>query len=226
MIEFAAAILVFLAAHVLPATTGLRGYLILAFGRRAYLVVYSLVSLLTLAWVIVAALGAPYIELWPPGPLTAAVPLIVMLPACLFFAAAATRANPLSVAFVGGPTDPQRPGLLAITRHPILWAFLLWSAGHLVANGDLVALILFGAFAVFSLMGMGRLERRAKNRLSADDFSAAMAIARGPLLGKGGRLARAASRRTGLELVAGILLYGFLMHVHEAVIGVDPLAFF
>jgi len=47
--QFFLAIAVFLAAHVVPAATGLRGFLIARLGRRAYLVGYSLVSLACIA---------------------------------------------------------------------------------------------------------------------------------------------------------------------------------
>ncbi|HIC80377.1 MAG TPA: NnrU family protein [Kiloniellaceae bacterium] len=223
MIEFALAILVFLGAHVLPAATGLRGTLIERMGRRLYVAAYSLVSLATIAWVIVAAGKAPYIELWPPGAAAARITFLAMIPASLLLAGAVLRPNPLSVSFRGGMTDRHSPGLLALTRHPILWAFFFWAAGHLVANGDVVSVVLFGALAAFSLMGMRRLEKRARQRLSAEDLEAAMAVAGGPFAA---RLRRAASLRTGLELLAGLLLYGFFLHVHEAVIGVDPLAAF
>ncbi|MGF1631692.1 MAG: NnrU family protein [Kiloniellaceae bacterium] len=52
MTTFLLAIAVFIVAHVVPAATGLRAWLIGRFGRRAYLVGYSLVSLAALAWVI------------------------------------------------------------------------------------------------------------------------------------------------------------------------------
>ena len=220
MLEFFAAIFVFLAAHVLPAATGLRARLITWLGRGIYIALYSLVSLATIAWVIVAALGAPHIALWAPGPLTAAVPLVAMLPACLLFAGAALRPNPLSVSFAGGLGDPKAPGLLALTRHPILWAFFLWAASHLIANGDLVSLILFGSFALFSLLGMKRLEGRARTRLSQAEFDAATTVATGPLAARAGR---AVSLRCFFELLAGVLLYGLFVYFHELVIGVDPL---
>lgn len=221
MTEFAVAILVFLAAHVLPAATGLRGYMIERVGRRAYLTAYSLVSLATIAWVVAAAVAAPYIEVWPPSGAAALVPVVAMLPACLLFAGAALRPNPLLVAFAGGMTDQGAPGVLALTRHPILWAFFLWAASHAVANGDLVALILFGALAVFSLTGMRRLERRAAGRLSVDDLAAARAIARGPVLG---RLRHLATPCAAGEILVGLVLYGGLLLLHGPVIGVAPLA--
>ena len=221
MTTFLLAIAVFIAAHVVPAATGLRAWLIGRIGRRAYLAGYSLVSLAAIAWVIVAALQARYIELWAPGRATALVPLAAMLPACILLAAAAFQPNPLSVSFRGGLPDPRRAGLATLLRHPILWAFFLWSAGHLVANGDLVSVILFGSLAAFSLAGMKRLERRAHHRLSPADYAAALALTGG---GPGERLRRAASLRSLVEIFLGLALYAALLHLHGPVIGVDPLA--
>jgi len=181
MIEFAAALLIFLAAHVLPAATGLRGRAIERIGRRAYLTLYSIVSIVALVWLISAAQRAPTLSVWPPGPHTALVPLVAMAPACLLFAAALFRPNPLSVSFRGGPTTPTAPGILALTRHPILWAFFLWAAAHAVANGDVVGLIMFGGFAIFSLAGMRIMPRRAQRALTPAEFAASRAVAEGPL---------------------------------------------
>lgn len=223
MIEFFAAIALFLAAHVLPAATGLRGRLIVKLGRPAYLAFYSLVSLATIAWVIAAALDAPYIELWPPGPETALVPLVAMLPASILLAGALWQPSPLSVSFRGGAADPERAGPVAQIRHPLLWGFFLWAAGHLVANGDLVSLILFGSLALFSLAGMKRLEQRARQRLPAAEIAAAEALTSGGPLD---RIKRIAPLRGVLDIVLGVVLYGALLHLHEPVIGIAPLAYF
>jgi uncharacterized membrane protein len=215
--EFALALAAFFAIHALPAATGLRGRAIARFGRRPYIAVYSLVSLASLGWVIVATLRAPYVELWAPRPATALVAVVAMLPACLLFAAAVTRPNPVSISFVGGPADASAPGILALTRHPVLWAFLLWAASHAVANGDLVAFVLFAGFALFALAGMPLLEQRARRRGEAAAFD----LAAGPW---GRRLARALSPRLALELAAGAALYAAVALAHEPVIGVDPFA--
>lgn len=37
-------------------------------------------------------------------------------------------------------------------RHPMLAGVVLWSGAHLLANGELVALILFGSFLAWSLL--------------------------------------------------------------------------
>lgn len=223
MLEFALSLLFFLAAHSLPAATGLRGRMIAGIGRRAYMTLYSLVSLGALVWLITAAQRAPTVMVWAPGPATALAPVIAMVPACLLFAAGVGRPNPLSVSFRSGPTPPSAPGILAVTRHPVLWSFLLWAGAHAIANGDLVGLILFGGFAAFSLAGMALFVRRARRSMSAEAFAAAWQVAAGPLAG---RLRRAWSARTGLELLAGAALYAAALWAHGPVLGVDPLAMF
>jgi uncharacterized membrane protein len=221
MVEFALALTVFLAAHALPRTTGLRDRLIGRFGRAPYLAGYSALSIALLAWLISAAWRAPYVPLWHPGAATAAVPLIAMLPACLLIAGATLRPNPLSVSFVGGDTDPGNPGILALTRHPILWGFFLWSASHAVANGDLVGTLMFGGLAAFSLAGMRILENRARQRMSSEGWARATAITSGLLTA---RLRRAASSQTAIEALAGAAFYALLLWVHPVLFGVDPLA--
>ena len=111
----------------------------------------------------------------------------------------------------------------ALVRHPILWSFFLWSSSHAIANGDLVTLIMFGGFALFSLAGMRLQERRAQRRMTPVDFDTAMAVARG---GLGHRLRRTWSGRTAAELACGIVLYAMLLELHGPAIGIDPLAYF
>ncbi|MGF1641808.1 MAG: NnrU family protein [Rhodospirillales bacterium] len=221
MLEFALALAVFVAAHALPRATGLRDRLIGRFGRAAYLGGYSLLSVVLLGWLIAAAWRAPYIPLWHPTAATAAAALAAMLPACLLLAGAALRPNPLSVAFAGGDVDPKAPGVLAITRHPILWAFFLWAAGHAVANGDVVGVVMFGGFAAFSLAGMRVLEVRTRQRMTPAAWANAASVATGSLPQ---RLRRAASARTAAEMLTGTAFYAFLLWVHPHLFGVDPLA--
>ena len=221
MLEFSLALSAFVAAHTLPAATGLRDWLMGRLGRATYLAAYSALSIALLVWLIFAAWRAPYVALWDPSPATAAIPLLAMLPACLLLAGAAVRPNPLSVSFRGGEIDPARPGVLAITRHPFLWAFFLWSASHAVANGDVVGTIMFGGFAAFSMAGMRIVENRARRRLPPEHWERAAAIATGPLPE---RLGRAASAQTAIELASGAALYGLMLWVHPVLFGVNPLA--
>ncbi|KKC31330.1 NnrU family protein [Devosia psychrophila] len=163
MTQFIAALVLFLALHMVPAIPALRAALVAAMGRRAYLIVYSLASILALAWLFHAALRLDFIPLWDPEPWHAWIP-IVLTPLGLFFLVAGLSSpNPASITF-------RKPGavpgaITAITRHPVLWGFALWAGSHLVANGDLRSVLLFGILFAYSILGMFMIDRRARRRL-------------------------------------------------------------
>jgi uncharacterized membrane protein len=212
MIEFAAALVVFLLAHSLPARLGLKDRLVARVGRRGYLVGYSLVSLVLLAWLIDAARRAPYLPLWDPAPWQAWVPLVAMPVAFVLLVAGLAQPNPLSISLRAG----DKPGaIVAVTRHPVLWGFLVWALAHIPSNGDLVSLILFGGMAVFAAVGIPILDRRARRRLGEERWCA-LAERRGPRAEWGG---------LALAVFAGSMLYAwFLVQGHALLIGVDPVA--
>ena len=222
MIEFALVLVLFVGSHVVPARTGLRDDLIERFGRPAYLVAYSGLSLVLLIWLIIAASNAPYVGLWSTTrPLVVASMALNALAAVLL-ACGALRANPLSISLRPGPTDRDHPGILALTRHPILWALLLWALAHCLVNGDVVALTMFGGFALLCLVSRPVLEKRAARRLGPDDYMKAMAVCEGPLRV---RVGRAVSTRFAAETAVGILIFFVMLMFHGALLGVDPLAY-
>lgn len=216
MSELVAALALFLGAHSLPTPTGLRAAAVARLGRGRWIALYSVVSTASLVWVVSAAIRAPHVALWTPGPWMQAAPVIAMPLACLLVAMAATRPNPWSVSFRGGAADMAAPGVLALTRHPLLWAFFLWGASHALANGDLAAVTLFGGAALFALVGMRLLGRRARARAEAD----------WPHRGLRDRLARLANLRCAAEAAAGLALYAALVLSHLQVVGADPLLAF
>lgn len=220
MTGFITALSVFLLAHTLPAATGVRGRLIERFGKKRYILFYSIFSTALLIWLIWAALDAPYVELWQPGLATLIFPIIAMLLASILLTSAVLRPNPVSIAFINKPLLPGT-GILTLIRHPLIWALFLWAASHAIANGDLVSLILFGGLALFSLSGKKILETRAKNNLSAEEFTNAMALANGPIVP---RMMKALDGTVFIEVILGIVLYISILYAHEPVIGVDPLA--
>lgn len=60
------------------------------------------------------------------------------------------------------------PGIYTITRHPFLWGSGLWALAHLLANGDLAALIFFGGMATLSFAGMLAIDHKRVQALGAD----------------------------------------------------------
>ncbi len=53
------------------------------------------------------------------------------------------------------PTNLKR-----VMRHPFLWGVTLWAVAHLLTNGDLASLLLFGSFAAYTLFDMWSANRR------------------------------------------------------------------
>jgi uncharacterized membrane protein len=218
---------IFLVAHVVPTRGGLRGRLVAALGERGYLLAYSLVSIGLLVWVVLAARQAPYVELWPAYAWTHWTALLVMPFSMVLVVTGAISPNPLSVAFRRADFPPDRPGILAVTRHPILWGFALWSGVHLLANGDLVWVVLFAGLTLFALAGMARMDRKRRDQLGLDAWRAragptslvpfAAIIA--------GRARIPTDPRTALGALLGLAVYaGLLLGLHLALFGADPLS--
>jgi uncharacterized membrane protein len=230
MTEFLASLAAFFAAHAVPPHPRVRPYLVARLGRRAYLAGYSLLSLALLAWLISASARAPHVVLWESAPWQAHLALTLMPLAAWLLIAGLFEATPLSISLAAppDPADTWQPGPAAsVTRHPVLTGFLLWSLAHLVANGHLVALILFGSFAALSLGGMALLDLRARRRLGPQAWqrlagmtslvpAAALVSGRArPVLGM---------RDLAILSLALTLVVWFLADGHLWLIGRDPLA--
>ncbi len=112
-----------------------------------------------------AAQRAETVCLWNPAPWQWHVPFIAMPVATFLLVAGLLSANPLSISIRGG----AEPGpITSVTRHPVLWAFLLWAVSHIPSNGTGVALMLFGTMALFSLLGFVLLDLKARKRLGPE----------------------------------------------------------
>jgi uncharacterized membrane protein len=170
--RFLLVLAVFLIAHVIPAMPAARRMLQARLGEGGFIAAYSALSLLLFAWLIREALLAPYVPLWFAGDWGFWVALIGMPLALLLLGAGALAPNPLSIAFVTRAWDPQAPGAVAITRHPILWGLGLWGFAHVPANGHLVGLVLFGSLGVFALLGMVVVDWRRRRVLGEDHWQA------------------------------------------------------
>ena len=65
--ELWAGLAIFFVSHSLPSVRGARSSLVSILGDRGFFLVYSVISLAVTTWLIIAALRAPAVELWP-GP--------------------------------------------------------------------------------------------------------------------------------------------------------------
>lgn len=222
--EFVCASVVFLISHSLPARPAMRQRFMGWIGRPAYLTLYSAISLALLAWVIIAAGRAPYIGLWARSPERVWLANLLMAAALVLAVCGSAIANPFSLGGVAGKVyDPIRPGILAVTRHPLLWALVLWSLAHLLANGDLAHVVLFAAMGVFSLFGVLVMERRARLHFG----SGWKQLAAGTSLLPFGALVTGRARWSPVpawRLAMAPAVWAALVVLHRPVLGVSPLA--
>ena len=58
---------------------------------------------------------------------------------------------------------PQKGRLLAGMRHPMLTGFFLWAVAHILVNGDVPSLVLFGGLAVWAIVEMIVINRAVPN---------------------------------------------------------------
>ncbi|MEI4263705.1 NnrU family protein [Roseovarius sp. D0-M9] len=79
--------------------------------------------------------------------------------------------GPIRFSFGGAQNerfDAARPGIVRWSRHPLLLAMALWAAAHIVPNGDLAHVILFGTFAIFALLGGQLIDRRKRHEMGPE----------------------------------------------------------
>jgi len=215
-LEFITALTLFMASHVFPVRPPMRPWLVGQMGLNGYFVAYSLLSLLVLGWLVVAASRAPHIGILPQWDALRWAPLLVMPLACLIAVGGMMGQNPLSFGGIGARGfDPDAPGMLAVSRHPLLAAMALWAGAHMLANGDLAHLILFGLFATFAVIGMWVIDRRKQRQMGQGAWqrlalgTARLNLFRLPL--------------TPLPLAVATAVFLALILLHEPVLGYVPL---
>ncbi|MGL4397687.1 MAG: NnrU family protein [Hyphomicrobium sp.] len=140
-------LIVFIGVHLLPTNPAMRDGLVARFGANTYKAIFSVLSL---AGLIVIVLGYHKMQLNPgKNPVMWDAPiwmrhisLALMLPAMIFLVAS---------------NVPSR--IRTMVKHPMLLAVKTWALAHLLANGDVASLLLFGsllAYAVYDLISVKR----------------------------------------------------------------------
>jgi uncharacterized membrane protein len=211
----------FCGSHILLSSTRLRGSLRDQLGERGFLAVYSLTSLVIFAWFVAAYSAAPTIVLWPRQRWTALVPVSVMPFAAILLVAGYSTRNPTAVGMErSARADDPAPGILRVTRHPVLWAIGLWASSHVIANGDLGSLVFFGLLAALALGGTVLIDRKKQLALGSNWSRLAEVTSNVPF-------AALVAGRTGLRwrdigllrIAAGLLLYAVLYLAHPIITG-------
>jgi len=178
---------VFLGVHSLVPQRPARAAAIARLGEWPY---KALFSLLSLAGLVLIGVGfARYrasglIELWSPPTWTRHIAVALMWPAFICITAAYVPGN-----------------LRSALRHPMLVGVKLWALAHLIANGDLGSIVLFGALLAWAVYDRVSLKYRSD--------------AGAPPIPAGGR------RNDIIAIVVGTILYlAFGLVFHPLWIGV------
>ena len=186
-------LILFLGVHLLPTSPELRQDLESRLGTGPYKIIFSLLSI---AGLVIIVLGFHKLQLhpgknpvlWNPPLWTRHIAVGLMLPAMIFLVASVI---------------PSR--IRTAVRHPMLVAIKIWAFAHLIANGDLGALLLFGSFLAFAVYDRISVKKRG---------------ALGPL----GSAQPTSALNDVVVLVLGIALYAALLFGgHTWLIGVSPL---
>lgn len=229
LLELGAAAALFVGSHFLLSSGPVRPRLVAALGQRPYFALYSALALLLFVWLIRSYGRAPFLPLWPAPDAAAWLPILVMPLALLLLVGGYTQPNPTAVV-PGRAYDERRPapGILAVTRHPVMWAIGLWALSHLPVNGDAASVILFGALAVLALAGTVAIDRKKRRAQGEQDrgrdwnrFAAVTSnLPFVALLAGRTRLRLAEIGWWRLALAAG--LYAALLALHPILVGVSP----
>ena len=137
---------VFLGSHVFVTLRGQRAALIARLGEGAYKGLFSLVSLIG---IILIGYGFAYyrangwIDIWLPPRWTRHVTDALVWPAIICIVAA----------YIPGQ-------IKRVLKHPMLVGVKLWAVAHLIANGDLGSIILFGSVLAWAVYDRITLKRR------------------------------------------------------------------
>jgi uncharacterized membrane protein len=158
-------------------------------GEGAWKGLYSLLSIagfVLIVWGYGLSRAAP-VELWSPPIWTRHLAALLTIPAFVLLAAA----------YVPGTRIKARVG------HPMVLGVKVWAFAHLVSNGRLADVVLFGAFLAWAVV-LYVASRRRDRRTGARYPSAGIA-------------------RDGIALVVGLGAWvAFALWLHGALIGVRP----
>ena len=132
----------------------LRAPMVARLGANGFQIVYLVVSFATLGWAANAVGKVPYGEpLWAVGNGLWTASTVIMLAASILLLGSFVR-NPALPA-PGSEKLAAQParGVFAITRHPMMWSFALWSVSHVLVSPRPAVIVLSTAIAFLALVG-------------------------------------------------------------------------
>lgn len=218
------ATLAFLFIHIVPASA-LRKPIVKAIGEGAYLGVFSVASLATLIWMVMAFNASDSGGfVWYHAGKIQYVSVVLMFLAFILGVGGLIGANPTSVGGkVAGSGDPAT-GFLRITRHPFLVSVVIWSIAHLLVRGEMRAIVFFGGLGLLAALGTLLIDAKTARRLGPDweRFHNVTSIIPFLAIFQGRNSFHFAELKVW-RLAIGAVAFAIVLHFHAAIMGVYPL---
>lgn len=225
MSELALAAIVFVVLHVIPSLS-FRGWLIKMIGDPAYMGLFSLASVLSLAWMVYAYSNAPAsVPLWTTGPLVRWLTAILMLLPFVMVVEASTSPNPTAV-MSGGVLKSRRKwtNIFAITRHPLMWGIVIWAGLHLLNRPDATSALFFGSLAFLAIAGSMRQDVRKRKELGKEWEAFEAQTSYVPFAGLlSGKSTLKPAEIAGWPLAIAVFLWLVVLYFHGSLFGAYPL---
>jgi uncharacterized membrane protein len=137
----------FIGAHVFITMRERRAVAIARLGEWPYkgvLALASLVGIILIGYGFASYRAAGMINVWSPPAFTRHVTDLLVWPAVIFVVAAYVRGD-----------------IARVLKHPMLVGVKLWALAHLISNGDLGSIILFGSILGWAVFDRITLKRRS-----------------------------------------------------------------
>lgn len=172
--------------HFIPSLArGLRDSLIERLGDKAYKILFALGVVCSIALMVLGWRSTTPVDLYVPPSWGAPVASALVLVAFLLFGLAHAKTN-----------------VKRLIRHPQLTGLVIWSIGHLLANGDNRSVVLFGVLGCWALVEMPLINRREGAWVRPDPV---------PL--------KAEIR----PVVTGLIIFAVFLFAHPYLFGVSPI---
>ena len=150
---------------------------------------YTIISLIGLVLVVIGygqAKQTPVV-LWQPATYLTHIAILLNLVAFIFLAASASTNNAIRLKL----------------KHPMILGVKVWALAHLLANGTLVDLILFGSFLLWAVLDFRSARKRPIHMQEKVVVS---------------------SKATIIVIITGVVVWAvFIFGLHQYLIGVSPL---
>jgi uncharacterized membrane protein len=184
-------LIVFIVPHVLVTQREVRASMIGRVGEGTYTLLFSLASIIgvvLIGWGFARYRATGWVDIWYPPAWTRHITVALVWPAIILVVAAYIPGN-----------------IKRTLKHPMLAGVKLWAFAHLLSNGDLGSIVLFGSILAWAVYDRISLKRRT-------DPGA-------PPIPVGG------VRNDVIAIVVGTLVYlGLGLYFHPYVIGVPAFA--